>query len=58
MGKEDHVQGNPGVKVHAPTGKVHASNTHGGEGNQKSESHYKKIVDRATNTTAKPTSRK
>jgi hypothetical protein len=49
---------NPSVKVQAPLSKSEAASTHGGEGNQRPESHYKSIVDRAVNTTAKPTSKR
>lgn len=56
MSKEDGVMGNPKAPVSAPVGKVAAETTHGGT--QKSEANYRKIVDRAVNTEAKPTSRK
>ncbi len=42
----------PGVKVHAPLKRNEAATTHGGEGNQRSESHYRKIVDSAVNKDA------
>jgi hypothetical protein len=47
---------NPNVTVTANQSKTEAINTHGGT--QKSEANYKAIVDRAINSTAKPTSKK
>jgi hypothetical protein len=48
---------NPGIKVTANVDKV-GQETTAGAGVQKSEAHYKAIVERALNTTAKPTSKK
>jgi hypothetical protein len=59
MGNPENKEGfatNPDVPVTSTQSKNEASSTHGGT--QRSESHYKKIVEKAINSTAKPTSKK
>jgi hypothetical protein len=56
MSKQDGVQGNPNIKVTSTQSKSEALNTHGGT--QRSEAHYKDIVDRSVNETPSNTRRK
>ena len=45
----------PGIKVHANQDREEALNTHGGPKNQKSEGHYRSIVDKSVNTDGQET---
>ena len=45
----------PGIKTFANQSREEAENTHGGPKNQKSEAHYRKIVDSAVNTDGQAT---
>ena len=45
----------PGIKTFANQSKEEAANTHGGAKSQKSEEHYRSIVDKSVNTNGQQT---